>query len=88
MGFDIQFTCPKCGFQTDEGEIFGSLDLEDFYVGTCNDCHEIFNNTPDNKNICPKCGSKFVEYFPNEGYVRCPKCGCKEMNVECTGIFF
>lgn len=77
MWFDIQFTCSKCGFQTDEGEIIGSMDIDNFYVGTCNDCHEMFNSSSSDKNTGLKCGSKFIEFYPNEKYVRCPKCGCR-----------
>lgn len=44
MGFFIQLTCPKCGFQTKDGDLIGSMDLEECYVGTCNDCHAVFNN--------------------------------------------
>ena len=88
MGFMIQLTCPKCGFQTKDVDLIDSLDLEECYVGTCNDCHAVFNNSSGHHNICPKCGSKFVEYFPNERHIRCPHCGCKDMDVECTGTFF
>lgn len=91
MGFLIQYTCLKCGFQTPFGDLIEPYNIRELFVCTCNQCNSMFQRELRNGqaiNRCIHCGSIDITINENQKPVSCPKCGEPNMKLESVGTYF
>lgn len=92
MGFQIQYSCKKCGFKSPEDALIDPLGMPELYICSCKKCHSLFHRKEDKyKNIvnrCPDCGNTNIVIYENHYCIPCPQCDNEELNIECIGTFF
>lgn len=89
MGVIVKFTCKQCGFVADDLAIGPSM-FQDVLqkIVRCTGCDEIMTMPVDADNVvlekfrkCHKCGG--TDFVIWDGV--CPKCGCKDFEMEDVG---
>ena len=92
MGFQIQYSCKKCGFKSPEDALIDPLGMPELYICSRKECNSLFHRKRDKcnnvVNICPHCGNTNIEIYENHHCTLCPQRDNEELNIECIGTFF